>query len=91
MGPVTQLRRCFTEATSGGPPSLGRIQPSTLLPTPLKIAELCGGLATGLEAFLKTGYAVASYTWVDAYLDAHVAVSHRLSRLKIQCPHLLPP
>ena len=52
---------------------------------------MCGGLATGLEAFLKAGYAVASYTWVDTNPVAYAAVSHRLSRLRIQYPHLFPP
>jgi hypothetical protein len=34
----------------------------TLPSRPLKLAELCGDLETGIEAFLKTSYEVASYT-----------------------------
>jgi hypothetical protein len=28
---------------------------------PLRIVELCGGLAIGLEALLRVGYAISSY------------------------------
>jgi hypothetical protein len=89
LGQVTPPRRRLTEATSNGPPSLGHI-PAYILPLrSLKIAELCVGLLTGLKAFLKTGYAVVTYTWADTDPNAHVAVSRRLSRLRIKFPHLL--
>ena len=53
--------------------------------------ELCGGIATGLEAVLKAGRKVASYTWADIDPDAHVATTHRLARLHSRHPLLLPP
>ena len=56
---------------------------------PLRNAELYGGLATGLEAILRMGYVVASYTCTDIYPDAQAAVAHRLSRLRVTYPHLL--
>ena len=65
--------------------------PYTLSTKLLKIAELCEGLATGLKAFLKAGYTIASSTWVNTDPDAHMAVSHHLSRLRTQYPQLFPP
>jgi hypothetical protein len=62
LGPVTPPRGRFAEATSREQLSLGHIRPYTLPTRPFKIAELCGGLATGLEAFLKAGYTVVSFT-----------------------------
>jgi hypothetical protein len=53
--------------------------------------ELCGGIATGLEAVLKAGHKVASYTWADIDPDAHTATTHRLARLHSRHPLLLPP
>ncbi len=58
--------------------------------TPPRIVELSGGLATGLEALLKVGYAISSYAWVDIDPDAHTATSHRIAHLRSQFPHLLP-
>ena len=53
--------------------------------------ELCGGIATGMEAILKAGHKVASYTWADIDPDAHTATIHRLARLRNRDPLLLPP
>ena len=58
---------------------------------PIHLVELCGGIATGLEALLKAGHAVASYTWADIDPDAHTATTHRLARLHARHPLLLPP
>jgi hypothetical protein len=58
---------------------------------PLRIVDLCGGLATGLEALLEACYAIASYAWVDIDPAAHAAVSYRLLRLTRQYLRLLPP
>jgi hypothetical protein len=59
--------------------------------SPIHMVELCGGIATGLEALLKAGHAVASYTWADVDPDAHAATTHRLARLLARHPLLLPP
>jgi hypothetical protein len=53
--------------------------------------ELCGGLATGLEALLIAGYAIRSYVWADTDPYAHSVVSHRIAHMQLQFPHLLPP
>ncbi len=61
--------------------------PRYILPhIPIHVVELCGGIATGLEAILKSGHAVASYTWVDIDPDAHTATIHRLDRLHNRHP-----
>ncbi len=52
--------------------------------------ELCGGIATGLEAALKAGLSIASYTWADIDPDAHTTTAHRLTRLQSRHPLLLP-
>ena len=57
---------------------------------PLHMVELCGGIATGLEAALKAGLTIASYTWADIDPDAHTATAHRLKRLQHRHPLLLP-
>jgi hypothetical protein len=54
------------------------------------MVELCGGIATGLEAALKAGLTIASYTWADIDPDAHTATAHRLKRLQHRHPLLLP-
>jgi hypothetical protein len=51
--------------------------------------ELCGGIATRLEAVLKAGHEVASYTLADIDLDAHTTTAHRLARLHSRHPRLL--
>jgi hypothetical protein len=57
---------------------------------PIHHVELCGGIATRLEAILKAGHAVASYTWAYIDPDAHTATTHILARLHIRHSLLLP-
>jgi hypothetical protein len=52
--------------------------------------ELYGGLDTGLETLLKSGYAIGSYTWTDTDPNAPKTASHRVAQLMHQFPHLLP-
>jgi hypothetical protein len=52
---------------------------------------LHGGIAIGMEAVLKAGHAVASYTWADIDPDAHTATSHKHARLHSRHLLLLPP
>jgi len=66
--------------------------PRYILPRrPIHLVELCGGMATGLEAILKAGHAVAAYTWADIDPDAHTTTSHRLAWLHNRHSLLLPP
>jgi hypothetical protein len=90
LGPVTPSRGRFTKPTTRVKPCLGLIKAYTPPSRSLKITELCGGLATSFEVFLKEGYAVASYTCADTGPDAHTAFSYRLARLSSRYPHLLP-
>ena len=53
------------------------------------MVELCGGIATGLEAAIKAGLSIASYTWADIDPDAHTTTAHRLTRLQSRHPLLL--
>ena len=65
--------------------------PRYILPRrPIHLVELSRGMATRLEAILKAGHAVASYTWTDIDPDAHTATSHILARLHNRHPLLLP-
>ena len=89
--PTTTLQGHYSGASSGYAPNLGHIRSHCLPHTPLRIVELCGCLATGLEALLGAHYAINSYTWVDTDMDAHTAASHRITYLRLQSPHLLPP
>ena len=75
------------------PPTLALTDtPRYILPhRPIHLVELCGGIATCLEAILTSGHAVASYTWVDIDPDAHTAASHSLAWLHARHPLLLPP
>ena len=70
---------------------MGQIRSHRLPRIPLLIVELCGGLATGLEALLRYGYAINPYAWVDIDPDAHTATSHCIVCLRLQFPNLLPP
>ena len=49
--------------------------------TPLLVVELCGGLATGLEALLRTGHLIAPYAWSDIDPDAHSGASNMIAHL----------
>ena len=57
---------------------------------PLVVIELCAGIATGLEALLRAGHYVSSYSWADINPDAHRATYHRLHRLMERFPLQLP-
>ena len=81
----------YSGASSGCVPSMGHIRPHRLPHTPLRIVELCGGLATGLEALLRADYAISSYTWIVTNPDANTAASHRITFLRLQFPHRIPP
>jgi hypothetical protein len=89
-GPDTPPRGRFTDATSRVQPNLGNIMRFTLPTSPLKIVELSGGLVTGLETYLKAGYAVALSAWADTNPDAHAVVPHCLSRVRSHYPQILP-
>jgi hypothetical protein len=88
--PTIPPRRHYPESSSGYVPNLGKIRSHRLPRIPLRIVELCGGLATGLEALLKACYAISSYAWVDKDPDAHTAASRRIAYLRLQFSHLLP-
>ena len=65
LGPDNPPQGRSIEPTSRVHPNLGHNTPYTIPIRPLKIAELCVGLVNGLEAFLKVGFNVTSYTWAD--------------------------
>ena len=64
-------------------PNLGQIRSHRLYRAPLRVVELCGGLATGLEALLGAGYAIGSYVWVGIDPNAHTTASHRIAHLRL--------
>ena len=66
-------------------------RPYTIPNRPLHVVEICGGIATGLEALLRAGHPIASYTWADINPDAHTATSHRSQILQQRYPLQLPP
>ena len=47
---------------------------------PLTTLEIYGGTAAGLEALLKTGHHIQTYTRADTNHDAHTGVQHRLTQ-----------
>ena len=57
---------------------------------PLVVIELCAGIATGLEALLRAGHFISSYSWADINPDAYEATAHRLERLRSRFPMQLP-
>jgi len=75
---TTLPRGHYQSASFGFVPNLRHIRSHRLPRIPLRVVELCVGLATGLEALLRAGYAIGSYAWVDTYPDAHTAASHRI-------------
>ena len=58
--------------------------------TPLTVIELCGGIGTGLEALLKAGYHVGSYTWADINPDGHTVLQHTIPNLHKQFKSQFP-
>jgi hypothetical protein len=91
LGPTSPPRGHTSAPTRRVHAFLELINACTIPSRPLRLAELRGGLATELEAFLRSGYLIASYIWADTYPYAHTATSHRLSRLRSKYPRLLPP
>ena len=59
--PPTPPRGHYSSTSSGYVPKLGQICSYRLPRNPLRIMKFCGGLATGLEALLRVGYAISSY------------------------------
>jgi len=68
---------------------LGQIRPHRLPRTPLRVVELCGDLATSLEALLRAGYVIGSYTRIDTNPDVYTAAAQRIACLRHNFPHLL--
>ena len=91
LAPTTPSRGHYAGTYSSYVPNLGQIRSHRHPRAPLRIVELCGGFATGLKALLGAGYAINSYVWEGIDPDAHTAASHRIARLRLQFPHLLPP
>jgi hypothetical protein len=60
-------------------PSLQQLGQHTLPHAPLTILELYGGMATGLEALLKAGHHIKTYTWADKDPDAYTSLQHRIT------------
>ena len=89
--PIIPSRRNYLDASSANVPNLGQLRPHRLPRTPLRVVELCGGLATGLEALHRTGYVSRSYALVDTDPDAHTIASQRITYLRRKFPHILPP
>ena len=57
---------------------------------PLTVVEMCAGMGTGLEALLKAGHRISSYTWADINPDAGIAMRHRLELLHTRYPTAFP-
>ena len=58
--------------------------------TPVSLVEICGGIATGLEALLRAGHSIRSYAWADINPDAYLATKRRLHLLHSRYPRQLP-
>ena len=71
-------------------PSLVGLPPCPLPDSPVSLVEICGGIATGLEAHLRAGHAIRSYAWADINPDAYLATKHRLQLLRTRYPRQLP-
>ena len=50
--------------------------------TPLTVIELCGGIGTGLEALLRAGHTIGSYTWADINPDGHTVMQDTITKLQ---------
>ena len=58
---------------------------------PIHLMELCGGIATFLEACLRNGLiSISRYTYADASPVARQAAHRRITRLQRRYPRLLP-
>ena len=71
-------------------PSLVDIPICPLRNTPVSLVEICGGIATGLEALLRAGHSIRSYAWADINPDAYLATKRRLRLLRSRYPRQLP-
>ena len=71
-------------------PSLVDLPTCPLRNTPVSLVEICGGIATGLEALLRAGHSIRSYAWADINPDAYLATKHRLLLLRSRYPRQLP-
>ena len=63
-------------------PSLVDIPTCPLRNTPVSLVEICGGIATGLEALQRAGHSIRSYAWADINPDAYLATKRRLRLLR---------
>ena len=52
------------------------------------IVDLCGGIATTLDALLQLGYYVQAYAYSDVDPIAQRAATHRVQQLRSRFPHL---
>lgn len=75
----------------GQDPSLLGCRPYTIPDRTLHVVEICEEIAIGLEALLRAGHPIVSYTWADMNQDAHIATSHRIELLRQRYPPQLPP
>ena len=57
---------------------------------PIHLMELCGGIATFLEACLRNGLSISRYTYSDASSMARQAAHRRITRLQCRYPRQLP-
>ncbi len=89
LPPSTPPREYLSGSNAGQSPSLQKLRTHRLSHAPLRVVDLCSGLATGLEAFLRASYTIRRYAWVDTNQDAHIAASQRVMLLKHRFPHLL--
>jgi hypothetical protein len=61
LAPITPPRGLYTGTPSGYLPNMGQARSHRLHRDHLRVLELCGGLATGLEALLRDGYTIHCY------------------------------
>ncbi len=90
LAPPTPLWEHLSCTSFAQNPLLQQARPHQLSHSPIRVAELCSGLATSLEALLKAGYTIGHYACVDTDPHAHIAASQRAMFLKHRFPHLLP-
>jgi ribonuclease HI len=57
---------------------------------PIRVGEMCGGIASFLESLLNKGHSIALYIWMDINPHAHAAVQDRLEELHAKFPEQLP-
>ena len=57
----------------------------------ITLVELCGGMCSGLEAWLKMGIRVNKYLYCDVDATAREVAQFRINNLVARYPHLLSP